>query len=411
LSTPAYNAYRINFIDRYTGFITGVYGDSTFLMTINGGLTWDRKSLPGNRYVPVNIIKSYNNKLYAGTGGEYIGFELGHFYTSEDGGNTWAGITTWGCSFLDIEFLDANTGIAGTGLTFSSGSNGGIFRTTNGGMNWTMMFGDFLKYEYVDFSNASTGFAMGNSASDFGYDYRKVIKTTNGGLNWFDIKRDSVLTLGPKYQKMQFINSNTGYLLYINLIKTTDGGQSWFEPYIFPPGSAKSFHFINSETGWISGALSGKIYKTTDGGYNWAAQTIPVTNVSGETFFLDETHGWTRATGSIVLTTDTTGLMGISIAGSEVPESFSLHQNYPNPFNPETKIKFEIPLSGRGQKSEVRLSVYDISGKEIGTLVNNELAPGVYEYSFDGAGLGSGVYFYKLQSGDFVETRRMVLVK
>jgi hypothetical protein len=259
---------------------------------------------------------------------------------------------------------------------------------------------------------------MGNSWTDFGYYFRKVKKTINGGLNWFDVKNDSTTDNFRKYHKMQFINSSTGYLLYSNLLKTTNGGQNWFEPYAFPTDSAKSFHFINSETGWISGRLGGKIYKTTDGGYNWAAQTIPVTNVSGETFFLDETHGWARATGSIVLTTDTTGLMGISIAGSEVPKSFRLHQNYPNPFNPETKIRFEIPLSVRGQKSEVKLSVYDVSGKEVRMLVNNELAPGVYEYSFDGTGLGSGVYFYriavhsdKLQSGYFYETRRMVLVK
>jgi len=95
--------------------------------------------------------------------------------------------------------------------------------------------------------------------------------------------------------------------------------------------------------------------------------------------------------------------------GSNFPSNFVLHQNYPNPFNPATTIRFEIPSSVRGEK--VKLSVYDIAGKEVGVLVNSELQPGVYEYNFDGSGLGSGVYFYKLQSGDFIQTRRMVLVK
>ena len=103
--------------------------------------------------------------------------------------------------------------------------------------------------------------------------------------------------------------------------------------------------------------------------------------------------------------------IGITPISSEVPESFRLHQNYPNPFNPATKIRFEIPLSVRGEKSEVRLSVYDIAGKEVARLVNEELQPGIYEYEFNGANLSSGMYFYRLEAGDFIETRKMVLVK
>jgi hypothetical protein len=96
-----------------------------------------------------------------------------------------------------------------------------------------------------------------------------------------------------------------------------------------------------------------------------------------------------------------------------LPTVFSLHQNYPNPFNPSTSIRFDLPKQGF-----VSLRVFDISGREVTELVKKELQPGVYEYNFDGSGLGSGVYFYriavhtdKLQSGDFTETRRMVLVK
>ncbi len=94
-----------------------------------------------------------------------------------------------------------------------------------------------------------------------------------------------------------------------------------------------------------------------------------------------------------------------------MPESFRLDQNYPNPFNPETKIRFEISSSVRGQKSEVRLSVYDIAGKEVARLVNEELPAGIYEYDFNGASLSTGMYFYRLEAGSFAETRKMVLVK
>lgn len=102
------------------------------------------------------------------------------------------------------------------------------------------------------------------------------------------------------------------------------------------------------------------------------------------------------------------GTTGVQNITSDIPERFSLSQNYPNPFNPETKIKFDVPS---GVNSFVKLSIYNIAGQEVQVLVNETLAPGTYQYNFSGANLASGMYFYKLQTGDFVETRRMVLVK
>jgi hypothetical protein len=98
--------------------------------------------------------------------------------------------------------------------------------------------------------------------------------------------------------------------------------------------------------------------------------------------------------------------LGIQQISSEIPNGFSLKQNYPNPFNPSTNIKFDLPAS-----SFTKLAVYDITGREVAPLVNEKLSPGTYEYKFDASKLTSGVYFYKLQAGDFIETKRMVLVK
>ncbi len=417
LSTPQYNDYEIKFIDRYTGFIFGTQGFTQYLMTANGGLTWQTKSFSGNYFLKVTTIQQIGSKLYVGAGGEFNGYPQGSLYISVDGGNSWSSFQS-SCSFTDIQFINTSTGIAGAGVSYSFESDGGIFKTTNGGVSWEEKLNDSYIYLNVDFPNEMTGNAAGYHWADFGYNHDKVVKTTNGGENWITIKFDSTEWFTPRYKKMQFLNLNTGYLLFDNLFKTTNGGQSWTEPYAFPSDSARSFHFINENTGWISGRLDGKIYKTIDGGSTWVAQNIPVGNISGETFFLDETHGWARANGTTVLTTDTTGLMGISISGSEVPQSFRLHQNYPNPFNPNTSIKFEIPSSVRGERSKVKLSVYDIAGKEVGVLVNSEFQPGVYEYNFDGTGLVSGVYFYriavqtdKLTPNNFSETKRMVLVK
>ena len=111
-----------------------------------------------------------------------------------------------------------------------------------------------------------------------------------------------------------------------------------------------------------------------------------------------------------------------------IPEEFSLFQNYPNPFNPSTTIKYSIPSSSvilseaknlkdlssqapQNDNIQAVLKVYDILGKEVATLVNKQQKPGNYEVEFDGKDLTSGIYFYKLQAGDFVETKKMILLR
>jgi photosystem II stability/assembly factor-like uncharacterized protein len=89
-----------------------------------------------------------------------------------------------------------------------------------------------------------------------------------------------------------------------------------------------------------------------------------------------------------------------------LPDGFSLSQNYPNPFNPSTTIKFELPKS-----SMVQLSVYDILGREVSVLVNERKNAGSYHVRFDGAGLSSGVYFYRIKTGDFTQTRKLCLIR
>jgi predicted acyl esterase len=101
--------------------------------------------------------------------------------------------------------------------------------------------------------------------------------------------------------------------------------------------------------------------------------------------------------------------VGINPISSEVPSSIELFQNFPNPFNPSTNIKFSIPEKYKG--NNVKLTVYDIKGQEIKTLLNQNLNSGIYETRFDGSSLSSGVYFYTLSVKDFKETKRLLLVK
>ena len=110
-----------------------------------------------------------------------------------------------------------------------------------------------------------------------------------------------------------------------------------------------------------------------------------------------------------------TNLVGVNQISSVIPEAISLTQNYPNPFNPSTKIKFTIPLSrgvSEGRGVLARLVIYDILGREIATLVNEQLQPGTYEVEWDGSNYPSGVYFYQLSiNNEQLATKKMVLVK
>lgn len=107
------------------------------------------------------------------------------------------------------------------------------------------------------------------------------------------------------------------------------------------------------------------------------------------------------------VTPDVTGVKNRSM----LPPNFVLYQNYPNPFNPITTIKYQIPLNERREMQNVKLVVYDIFGREVATIVNQKQKPGNYKADFNGSNLTSGVYFYRLIAGDFIESKKMQLLK
>jgi len=110
---------------------------------------------------------------------------------------------------------------------------------------------------------------------------------------------------------------------------------------------------------------------------------------------------------------DSLSTVSVSNIGAEVPAKYNLFQNYPNPFNPTTKIKFDVASvpRWRGEGGWTSLKIYDITGRELETLVNEALQPGTYEVTFDGSKLTSGVYFYKLVTVDYTETKKMLMIK
>jgi len=133
----------------------------------------------------------------------------------------------------------------------------------------------------------------------------------------------------------------------------------------------------------------------------------PATEVNGKIYVIGgSTTSWPSHPASMVEEYTPPPPIGVEHQGENNPEEFALHQNYPNPFNPTTTIKYQIP-----ELSLVTLKVFDVLGSEITTLVNEEKPVGSYEVNFNASSLPSGIYFYKLQAGSFVETKKMMLMK
>jgi photosystem II stability/assembly factor-like uncharacterized protein len=413
------------FINSNTGWVVG---DSIVLKTINGGNNWAVQTLPAEtRNSSVHFINE-NTGFIVGDR-NYASYTLGVYtFKTTNGGTNWITINNYtpmiiGNAYFNNVYAVNENVIYRTYGEYLGWSNGGaVHKSTNGGVNFSTILsaGDVRSLSFI---NSQTGWAISFFGGDMYY-YIHTYTTTNSGSNW--IRRDSMNGFNNK--AIQFINESTGYVLaYKNnawIFKTTNSGVNWtrdsLSNYKF-----RGMYFVNTLTGWIVGYAStggSNISRTTNGGINWTDQNPGGTTFLQAIYFTDAMTGWAVGYNGIILKTTNGGVTSVKQISMEIPLVYFLMQNYPNPFNAVTKIKFDIaqhtpyPLS-RGET--VTLKVFDILGKEIQTLVNEQLQPGMYEVTFDGSNLPSGIYFYQLRVGDsesspgqgFVETKRLVLLK
>jgi hypothetical protein len=154
----------------------------------------------------------------------------------------------------------------------------------------------------------------------------------------------------------------------------------------------------------FAGTSGGGVYSTSNFGTNWVQMNTGLGNLNINYLYVYNNYLY-AGTGSCVWRCVAT-LTGNIDPTNDVPKVFRLEQNYPNPFNPNTSIKYQIST-----KEFVTIKVYDILGKLVTTLVNEKKEPGTYDVQFDGTNYASGLYFYKIEAGDFEKTLKMVLVK
>jgi len=443
-STLTFNT--VSFLSQGTGWIAGSSG---FLAkSIDAGLNWDFQS-SGDR-ANMNAIYFINHDL-----GFIVG-DKGAIYKTTDSGNSWLK-------------KDSKTDINLNDISYYShyhlkdlwiaGNSGTVLRSTDFGETW-------IKYDYhnltpynlysisaigslnciivgekgtllqiqilngfkayslkTGFGNIRNlflvtpnyGFCVGESGEDgqgtftdfsLGYNslHPSVFNEINPNFSVSDLNQVTFQkNQGSMYSfKNGFIIGRFGILL-----KTTDLGKTWKKSTV-DITEGKGITVVDSLNVLVCGT-NGDIIKSTDGGNNWIKLSTHIRTTLSKIYFRDEQTGWVIGPNGLIMRTVNGGgsnISGINNDKNDLPTIFSLSQNYPNPYNPTTNITYSVATN-----THVSIRIYDILGKAVSTLVNENKEPGNYRVNFNGSGLPSGIYFYRIEAGNFSETRKMILLK
>jgi len=371
----------------------------------------------------VNVSNGIGNKqvyslvntgsvLFAGT------FNYG-LYLSSDNGNNW---TTAGTGLYNrIVYSLTNFGgylYAGTDL--------GVWRTSNNGAYWSV----------TSINNNTVYSLAANQSRVFAGLHLSGLFYSSGGTGWFisslgatDIKaitlNGNFILAGAGNNAGVHVSNNNGnnwtasslnnksiYALALNgskayagtgsgIYRSVDSGYTWTQTSVNNE-LIQSLAVIGENV--FAGSETNGVYFSSNNGLNWSQINDGLGSIGIYSLYIFNNYIFAGASVNSVYRRPLSELTGISAV--ETPRGFSLSQNYPNPFNSSSKIYFQIAKQGN-----IKIAVYDISGKEIMILVNQTFQPGSYETYFDGSQLTSGVYFYKLFADGFTETRKMIMIK
>ena len=298
----------------------------------------------------MSIYYTNNNYGWAcGAGGKII--------RTTNGGLDWLlGNSGVNVELRDIIFIDQNEG-------WSVGLNGRIIHSSDGGANWNIQNSGVNSHLYgVYFADALTGWAVGDNGT--------ILKTENGGT------------------PVELVSFSANYIngvVKLNWITASELNNSGFEV------ERKSENNQWNEIGFVKGSgttTETKIYSFSD----------DLSGVNGNKLFYQLKQ--IDYDGSYKYSNE------ISVKINNTPEAFELFQNYPNPFNPTTTIKYKVPID-----AYVTLKIYDVVGNEIATLINKRQIAGEYQVVFDGKDFSSGIYYYKLNADEYIDVKKLVLIK
>jgi len=376
--------YSISMVNRDFGITVG--GNGTILNTHNGGATWEIKYSGTDKYLFSVVCIDTLDALASGENGLII--------KTTDGGESWipknSGVSI---SINHLEMLDQNIGMAIGYGTF--------LKTTDRGESWESQVISNMSFwvsEYMDSSNLFIGGSIPNS---YGY----ILRSQNAGVSWDTVYQAlykfprSMCRLG---EQSLIVTASDGLI-----IKSTDLGNSWTTL-----SSPRQYHgrvsFIDSSNGLLC-FDEGFIYRTTNGGNSWNIEW-PFYSLLRDIQMLNFEDAVAVGFYGTIISTITDHIVSVDYSNiidlNTSSVNYLLLQNYPNPFNPTTKIRYSIL-----QSSNVVLKVFDVLGREIATLVNEEKPAGEYEVQFNAATLPSGIYFYQLSAGEYRETKKMVLIR
>lgn len=329
---------------------------------------------------------------------------LGSFdgvFKSTNNGTNWVSVNNGLPNFLDVG------GFAVLGSNIFVGTNYGVYLSSNQGTNWTSVSNGLTHPSVYTFLVSGTTLFAGT--------YYGVFKSTNNGTNWLPandgMSNSAVHTLAMIGANL-FAGSWTSSLDSSNIYMSTNFGGNWIKVKNGLPASDVYALAVSGTTLFaamgkiVCPEAPGGVFMSSNNGTTWINKNQGFNNPCIYALLITNSSIFAGTNSQGIWKRSISEIIGIQNVSSELPREYKLYQNYPNPFNPNTNIEFSI-----SKKSLVELIIFDVKGKEISKLVNGNLEAGVYRYNYDGSHLSSGVYFYKLITENFSQTRKMILLK
>lgn len=357
----------------------------------NNGTTWANLSAGMTSTIVYSIIYA-NSSLFAGT--------YGGIFKSTNNGNNWYGVNNGLFDSVTLSLTSNGSSV------FAGTQGGGLYRSDNWGASW-------YKANNGITSDTVSSLAFLNNILLAGTRSKGVFRSSNGGQNWLQCSNG----ISTYSYCLSFCSKGTtlyaGSYSPPGFYSSSDNGNSWNNimqvsyNYVLT-----SLSFNNALVVGIYDYGGGKIYVSKNEGASWQDVSSGTGGFSPWKYTdirssLSYNGSYYLGTyGKSIYSIPFSQIIGVKQICSTIPDKYILYQNYPNPFNPATKIKYQI-----ADKSNISLKIFDISGKEITTLVEERQSAGTYEVTFDGSSLNSGVYFYRLSSDNFSDTKKFILIK